>query len=344
MRISLKFPLDCLRLLSGEKSFAENPVLGNAWLNKKGLHIMRKRLAHFLSERRRMAWRQCPREFASKLDAEGYVKVPDFLPPTEFFQLKADVLALKQMAIEMVQPPATTRRFNLDASNTAHLPALNRLLKNKTLMGMLHHAAGCGGAPIVAVQCTHTDANGPVRGHDPQTDWHSDTFHSTAKAWLFLHDVPQDAGPFAYVPGSQALTPRRMAWEQQQSVVAAKHPNVFHARGSFRASLTELHEMGFGEPVVGVVSGNTLIVADTSGFHRRTPSSCPTIRVEVYFSLRRNPYFAGLYPSLLGLPWVRKWWATWAYNIYEWQTRHGKSAWHPCTEQGLKMAEKDLLA
>ena len=36
---------------------------------------------------------------------------------------------------------------------------------------------------------------------DPQTDLHTDTFHPTVKAWLFLTDVAADAMPFVYVPG-----------------------------------------------------------------------------------------------------------------------------------------------
>jgi hypothetical protein len=344
MRRLIKLPIHCLMLLSGEKSFASNPVLGSPRLNRMGLHNGRKRLAHGLSRLRRwFATGQCAQELASKIDANGYVVLTDFLPREEFVQLKNDVLCLQQRAVEMVQPPATTRRFNLDAHNTAHLPALNSLLKNRNLLGLLRHAAGYGGAPIVAVQCIHTDADAPGQRHDPQTDWHTDTFQSTAKAWLFLHEVAANAGPFAYVPGSHGLTPARMGWEQHQSEGAATHPNVLHARGSFRASLDELAAMGFGPPVLGEVPANTLVVADTSGFHRRTPSDRPTVRVEIYLSLRRNPFFAGLYPSLLGLPLVRQWWANWAYNLYEWQTRRGVSTWHPCPRAGLDEDEKHLL-
>ena len=35
------------------------------------------------------------------------------------------------------------------------------------------------------------------------------------------------------------------------------------------------------EPMVATVPGNTLIIADTSGFHRRMPSPGATVRVEV---------------------------------------------------------------
>jgi len=39
-----------------------------------------------------------------------------------------------------------------------------------------------------------------------------------------------------------------------------------------------------------VVPENTLIVADTYAFHGRTPSPKPTIRSEVHWHMRRNPF------------------------------------------------------
>ena len=35
---------------------------------------------------------------------------------------------------------------------------------------------------------------------------------------------------------------------------------------------------------------NTLVVADTSGFHGRTPADRPVTRLELYGTLRRNPF------------------------------------------------------
>jgi hypothetical protein len=54
------------------------------------------------------------------------------------------------------------------------------------------------------------------------------------------------------------------------------------------------------------VKANTLVVADTFGFHARTPSQGQTCRVELYGSLRRNPFlpWSGLDP--LSLPYVRE--------------------------------------
>ena len=56
--------------------------------------------------------------------------------------------------------------------------------------------------------------NGYVAGRsDPQKVLHSDTFHSSMKAWYFIDDVTEDRGPFTYVPGSHRLTWKRLKWE-----------------------------------------------------------------------------------------------------------------------------------
>lgn len=340
-----KWPFDAAAVLSGAKDFSGNRVLGSLVLNRLGLHVARKRLAHAACQLRRWLMRRnLDAELVSNFQANGYVLLTDFLPAADLAQLQLDVAALQQAAIEMRQPPATTRRFNLDARGCAGHPALLALLENRRLLGLLRYAAGYGGSPIIAVQCIHTDAGGHGQAHDPQTEWHTDTFHSTAKAWLFLHEVRADEGPFAYVPGSNRLIDQRLAWEQVQSTTAAQHANRLHAKGSFRATPTELADMGYGEPLVGAVKANTLVVADTSGFHRRTPSLQPTVRVEIYLSLRRNPFFAGVYPSLLGLPWIRTRWAGLALDMYRWQAARGRPAWHPCEGMGLTDSEKAKLS
>ncbi len=131
---------------------------------------------------------------------------------------------------------------------------------------------------------------------------HSDTFHATAKAWLFLDDVDEDDGPFAYVPGSHRLTPQRLAWERDQSVSAARSPDRMHSEGSFRATESDLSALGLPPPAKMAVSANTLIIADTSGFHHRCPSPRPTCRVELYATLRRSPFLPWTGGHLAALP------------------------------------------
>ena len=97
------------------------------------------------------------------------------------------------------------------------------------------------------------------------------------KAFYFLTDVAEDEGPFVYVPGSHRLTPERLAWEHEQSIGAADE-----RRQALRARLAPRHaaEISRGwalrAPRAFAVPANTLVVADTVGFHARGLSARPT--------------------------------------------------------------------
>jgi hypothetical protein len=339
------WPFYWLAIFGSAKDFSANPVLGSPSLNAMGLHVWRRRLADRLCQSRRARIRRdLPDEWTRQWDRDGLVRLERFLDDATWRAVCSEVATAALPMVEMVQAPALTRRANLDARTCAgRYPALHRLITHPHLLGLLQYAAGYRGRPVVAVQCIHSDHQDPGGAHDPQTDWHEDTFHSTAKAWLFLHAVGPEDGPLAYVPGSHMRTARRMAWEQCQSVGAASHPSRMHAKGSFRANASDLAAMGYGEPVTQVVPANTLVVADTSGFHRRTPSPRATVRVEIYCSLRRNPFLASWYPSLLGLPVVRERWAGMLFGLYKWMVRKGLPSWAPKDVCGLNVAEKRVL-
>src|SRR5439155_10478435 len=129
---------------------------------------------------------------------------------------------------------------------------------------------------------------------------HADTFHPTVKAWLFLTDVVEDAGPFTYVPGSHRLTAERLAWERRTSLTARQSANAEIRQGSFRIDPAELPSLGLPQPRAFAVPANTLVVADTFGFHARGPGVRPSLRVEIWAYGRRSPF-----PSPAALvPWT----------------------------------------
>lgn len=342
----LLWPPAWLRIFSSAKDFSAGGVLASRTLNAAGLHVWRKALAHALCTGRRNRLRaHLPSQVARQWDELGYMQIDGFLSPAHWAAVCEELEGAPFDMVEMVQPPALTRRANLDARTCrGRFPALLRLITDERLRRMLQYAAGYRGRPVVAVQCIHSDAQGAGLPADPQTEWHTDTFHSTAKAWLFLHPVGPNDGPFSYWAGSHRFNAARRQWEQTTSMHAANHPDPMHARGSWRASEAELEAMGYGGPMVAAVPGNTLIVADTGGFHRRVPSPGATVRVEMYFSLRRNPFLAGLVPGLLDLPLVRDRWAQWLFAWYLWLHDRALPSWTPRRSAGLNASERTALA
>lgn len=282
-------PLWTAQLLSGVKSFERNPVIGSRRLNEKGLHVARVSLAHRLAAARRgrltgLASAADREDFAR----DGFVIRENFMPPADFAAVLDQLHAYRGMLREITEGDTVMRKIALGPEALAALPALQVLLHSAEWRGLIRYVGSRDAEPVVWIQSIlRHAADGPP---DPQTALHADTFHPTVKAWLFLTDVAADAGPFTYVPGSHHLTPARLAWERRMSLVAAGSPDAETRQGSFRADPADLAEMGLPEARVFAVPANTLVVADTFGFHARGPSAGRSLRVEVWAYGRRSPF------------------------------------------------------
>jgi len=287
--VPLQVPLWTAQLLSGSKSFERNRIIGSRWLNEQGLHAARVRLAHRISamRRRHLAGLVTEADRAA-FESDGFVIRPNFLPEAEFGELLQQVKAYREGLREISEGDTILRKIALDPKTLAALPALRRLLRLPEWRGLIRYIGSRDAEPVVWIQSILRHAHeGPP---DPQTTLHADTFHPTVKAWLFLTDVAADAGPFTYVPGSHRLTPERLAWERRMSLAARHSPDPEIRQGSFRLAPEELAALGLPEPRIFAVPANTLIVADTFGFHARGPSAGRSVRVEIWAYGRRSPF------------------------------------------------------
>ncbi len=307
-------PFWAVQLLSGAKSFMDNPLIGSRRLNARGLHTWRLRTADRLARaRRRRLAALVAAEDRAAFDHDGYVMKPDFLPAAQFAALRRQIRAYRGAAREEVQGDAITRRIACDAATLAAIPALRALLDLPAWRGLIRYAGSFDVEPMVYIQTVLSRA---CPGQpDPQEALHADTFHATVKAWLFLTEVEAGAACFTYVPGSHRLTPQRLAWEKSRSLQMSPHTDRLTRRGSFRIAADELADLDLPPPRRFAVAANTLVVADTHGFHARGASLRPTQRVEIWAYSRRNPFlpWTGLDPWRPRCLWQRRiglaWWA-----------------------------------
>ncbi len=325
----LKTPIWAAELASGAKSFADNPLIGSRRLNQHGLHKKRVMLAQSMADsRRRRLSHLVSAENAADYARDGFVICRDVLPPEAFARLRREVEDNAFSAQEMLQGHTVTRFTPIRRQMLRELPELGALVTGKLFQGLLRYVGSWNADPITFIHTVFAD---PDRGEqDPQTAFHSDTFHPTAKCWYFLSDVELDSGPFNYVPGSHRMTPERIAWEHAQAIKASSSEGrTMHSLGSFRISAAELKDLGYREPVAVTVPANTLVVADTHGFHARGISTKQTVRLGVYGSLRRNPFlpWTGLDPfSLPGIRWRQ---AELHDAINNWKMRTGRPTGQP---------------
>jgi len=338
LRQAAMLPWWTAQLLTATKSFERNPVIGSRGLNQRGLHSARVELAHRLATaRRRKLSRLISTADRSAFDRDGFVVCRDYLRPEEFAALVDEVKAYRGPLREIAEGDTIMRKIALNGHALASLPALGPVLRSAHWRGLIRYAGSRDAEPVVWVQSILRHARpGPV---DPQTLLHADTFHPTVKAWLFLTDVAEDAGPFTYVAGSHRLTAERLAWEQRMSLDAGNSENAETRQGSFRINEAELAGLGLPPPRAFAVPANTLIIADTFGFHARGPSASTSLRVEIWAYGRRSPFL----PWAALIPWTTaalggRSVASWKFgDLLEragirknpWQARIGVSAFDP---------------
>ncbi|TZG24179.1 phytanoyl-CoA dioxygenase family protein [Sphingomonas montanisoli] len=300
---SLLTPWWAAELLTGAKSFLDNPLIGSPRLNAKGLHGWRVAKAHAMTDRRRekLAAAVDPSDVATYA-RDGFVAIENFLPADTFAALRDQTLAFKGPAREMVQGDAITRRYAIDPDAIRAMPAVKAFRDHPRFQALARYIASFDVEPLLYIQSilTHRFDAPP----DPQVNLHADTFHPTMKAWFFLENVAADEGPFTYVPGSHRLTPARLDWEKRRSLSVRDEGDRLSARGSFRIERQELTALGLPQPISLAVPANTLVVADTFGFHARGEAAHRSTRIELWAYSRRNPFlpFSGLDPwSLPGI-------------------------------------------
>lgn len=299
-----KFIADAVTLFGTAKSFESHSIIGNRTLNTLGLHRFRVKQAAKLAESRR-------EKLAKHLSADeveffqqnGFILKENFLLEDEFEALSKELLETTLDTRETLQGDTVTRRMALDGQALKQLPHTKRLLESKHWRALLNYVNSSKVQPMYYVQViiSHVRKGRP----DPQTNLHSDTFHSNMKAWLFLTDVAEDEGPFVYVPGSHILNEKRLEWEYQRSISINSKTDAMSRRGSLRIQPNELAELGYGQPQAFAVKKNTLVIADTYGFHARGPSVRPSTRIELWAYGRRSPFlpWVGLHP--LAMPIIK---------------------------------------
>lgn len=199
------------------------------------------------------------------------------------------------------------------------LPTTHSLINNAKWRALLNYVGSSKVQPMYYVQVilSHVRNSKP----DPQTNLHSDTFHPSVKAWLFLTDVAEDEGPFVYAAGSHVVNEKRLDWEYQKSLQMNPKTDAMTRRGSFRVKAKELEDMGYQAPKAFAVKKNTLVIADTYGFHARGPSVRPSTRIELWAYGRRSPFLPWVGFDLLSIPVVKSRLIPWYWQALDFLER-----------------------
>jgi hypothetical protein len=301
-----------ISLFSRKKNFDDKWV-GHKQLNKIGLHTFRIQLASFCNQIRYMQSGLANDPHCKKLREQGFLSVPNFLETNLFEAIKeeAEQAILRSKLETPIQERkkagfgakhiypwgfdrfdgGTLNRFlNIDS---ALMPNIHTLSHDKRLSAYSKAITGRAHKPsslwiYLTVQGDENSAE------DLQKDIHRDTFFSSMKFWYFLRPVTIDDGPFTYIPYSHKLNKNRRKWEYKKALSVLDKP-CQEKDGSFRIKEGCLKNMGLTKPKSITVPENTLVIADTFGFHKRGFAAKGRERLALYGNLRPHPF--ALFPN-----------------------------------------------
>lgn len=321
-------PVWTIQLATTAKSFLDHPLIGSQRLNRMGLHRARVRIADRLCRwRRRRLARHVKPEWREAFDRDGFVVIESIVPPEDFPALRDALLGSEWEAREMRQGDAITRRIAIDPDMLEAVPELVRLLGRKDINALFHYVASYRTTPLHYIQTIVSKSGGD--DPDPQETAHADSFHASMKAWLFLRPVATEDGPFTYVRSSHRFSPERVEWEYHRSLSDPKAIDRLSARGSPRVNEADLARMKLGPAEALPVAENTLVVADTAGFHARGPAQRSGERVEIWSYARRNPFLPWLGGDLLSIPGIAERRIGWLWALRDRLEKQIGQPWKP---------------
>jgi hypothetical protein len=267
--------------------FSDEKTLENRALNLAGAQPVRAVLARLLY-RLRPGGRD---PLMAELVRKGIIIIEDFLQPTMFaaVEREADELMATTDPTWLTLSGATeVRRHSLSQVDPKQYPELEqwrtdqRVVALATVAERRRYPQGWDGGALVERLTLggYSDQIVDPELHD-DTELHIDTFFDTHKLWLYLDDVTAANGAFVYVPGSHVLDRVRLRHEYLES-------NTTN-RKSRRITEEELRSRGLERRVIEC-RRNTLVLANTCGYHARSVGEAGACRRALHKEYRHNPF------------------------------------------------------
>ena len=111
---------------------------------------------------------------------------------------------------------------------------------------------------------------------------HTDNFYATHKIWYFLDDVTLEHGPLIVTPGTSRFSLLRAAFEYINSL-SYDSQNVAWRPSQRWQNILKLR------PKAMTVAANTLVIANTHGFHGRGDAVSGMERRQIHLRVRIKP-------------------------------------------------------
>ncbi len=297
-------------------ALATDKVVKSFALNLLGLQIARILLARVILKVQRLMKKGERSPYVKTLLSDGVVVIPNFLSESDFASVQKEFYANYHSTegIYKQDSHATSGTVVRKVQFSDNIPPSTRskLLDHPDLKALFTY----GEARVFEFEyCifeeisflgdgTDSQINFLGDGTDPQTMLHRDTFFSTHKAFFYIENTKLKDGPFGYINGSNKLSVIRLLHEYLNGLATSRNQTLRF--GQHRGRVIRWIERSLEKRVVDMIAPkNTLVVADTTGYHRRGYSSEGGQRRVIRLGANCNP-FIHLIPPLS--TYLAHWW------------------------------------
>ena len=274
---------------SVSRIFSADKMVRSKTLNLLGVQVFRAVAARTLYNRVPASIEDDLSEKCDELEREGLLVWPDFLPSHEFESILRECHNLLNGSSNFRSRnsgPNTDSRLPVKSIDADVIPVTNRLLTDRRLKLILAAAERRDIDDLASLaKIEHLTQGTGEEGLDPQTQLHSDIFFNSHKVWFYLTDVTAEHGPLCFVKRSHRITPRQLLHIYTHSWKIGDEDDR-----SRRVTPAEMAKNAFDETTL-ICRRNTLVIANTCGYHRRRQGKAGRQRLAIHLELRaKNPF------------------------------------------------------
>ena len=239
--------------------------------------------------------------YVADLDRDGCITIPDFLPKPVFDAMRAEY---ERSFVEQTYEVWVVEDNNVmeQTFELAYYPGAMplteaALVQNATLQTIV---AGALRRPVAPARVwskrwylSETPLKARALGHVIGSNYlHADVHYPTFKAFFYMNDVDESNGAFTFAIGSHRMTPARLAYEYESSVRVAKlrgTPEAAEVPAGLARHPTE-RQLADMKIQARSINGraNTLVIANTAGFHRQGDFQLGKTRDAIAFCYRSS--------------------------------------------------------
>ncbi len=245
---------------------------GGFILNLFGYHVFRILLFNlpFILKNKITLDDSMDKEVLEQIEKDGIAVINDFFPQDVFLEIKKEY---DQLNIEVVNERRPYMKRSAINRGEKHLPAprIEKYITNNPFINRIVPAASRKKISIVPkVQVERglfyqEDLGKPTTDQE-SNNLHFDVSYPTFKCFLYMTDTDKNNAAFTYVKGSQKMTLARLWMEYKMSVLFWFREAKLNITPEVSHAFIEKQGMKI-TPMIG--KSNTLVIANTMGFHRR---------------------------------------------------------------------------